>query len=190
MNQERESVRAWASALWREPVGVVFFKRKRFKLNLPNRSEIGTWGIGKKVLYVLAFPLFIPYALVMYVLDYWDIHPNWPTRIGTLTVRGTLPYGQAVEFVDLMKKCPKSSWVAFSRSHVALLRTGFDQQAPHPFWLSGPEVTVELVSGAEEGVVRFYWPENGMAVMKLSEEEDVIVKNYAQLHGAGWSRFV
>jgi len=190
VNQERESVRAWSSALWKEPVGVVFFRRKRFKLNLPNRTEIGTWGIGKKALYVLAFPLFIPYALVMYVLDYWEIHPNWPTRVGTLTVRGTLPYGQAVEFVDLMKKCPKNSWVAFSKTHIAFLRSGFDQGTPVLLWQSSPEVTVELVPGAEEGVVRFYWPENGMTVLKLSEEEDVVVRNHAQQYGVGRSRFV
>ncbi|WP_147397432.1 hypothetical protein [Amycolatopsis panacis] len=169
---------------------VVFFRRKRFKLNLPNRTNIGTWGAGKKLLWTLSFPLLIPYALVMYVLDHWEIHPNWPTRVGTLTVRGMMPYGQSVEFVDLIKKCPKSSWVAFSKSHIAFFQTGFGQQNPAPFWHSGPEVTLELVLGGEEGVVRFYWPENGMAVLKLSEEEDLVVKNYAQLHGAGWSRFM
>lgn len=189
MNQERESIRGWATALWGEPAGVVAFQRKRFKLTLPNRQDIGTWSIGKKILYVLAFPIFIPYAIVLYVLNFWEIYPKWPTRTGTLTVRGTLPYGPAIDFVDLMKKAPKKSWVAFSRSHVVFVQDGLGQGAPVPFWQSGPELNVELTPGAEEGALRIYWPEHGQAVLKLSEEEEALVKSFAQSYGEGWSRF-
>lgn len=190
MSQEREAVRAWAASQWNEPVEVVSFRRKRFRVNLPNRTGFGTLSIAMKILYILSIPLYLPYGFVWYVLDNFDVaRPNWPTRAGTLSVRGMIPYGQAVDFLDLLKKCPKNSWVVFSRSNIAFLEAGFDQRNPVPFWQSGPEVNVELALGWEEGVLRIYWPGNGMAVLKLSEDEDVVVKNYALLHGAGWSRF-
>lgn len=126
VEQERESVRQTASQLTGETTSVVHLAARSVTYGVPERwrngSPRGTTRAARwlhAALMVVVVVLMFPVAIVTGLLSDIGIEPP-ARRTGKISLHGK-ESASALPFADALREAPRSAWLTWSKSQVALL---------------------------------------------------------------------
>lgn len=178
VEQERESVRQTASQLTGEATSVVHLAARSVTYGVADRwrrgSPRGTTPAARwlhAALTAVIVVLMLPVAIVASLLSEVGIDPT-ARRSGKISVHGK-GSASALPFADALRDAPRSTWLTWSKSQVALLT--MEDHGPRVLWRSadGERPKVQVAKS------KIVWDDGSRVEFPLSagERDRVVQRN-------------
>lgn len=166
--------------MYREPVEVVFFKVRRFRLAIPGRQEVRTYTLWKKIGWAVLLPVWIIWALWLHVLEEFGYNKKpRDTKPETIVVAGSSDNRAAVHMVDSLRQSSRALCLVLSKSQLTFVEGRSPGQQPTPVWQSPPEAKVSFEKRLPNGL-DLIWPDDTWAHFAFNSEQAAIARQYFQ----------